>query len=161
MKNSLKYIVLIIIFITCVVSITLSYLHTHYKEMGSIKVTKKYYDIMFDNAIIDNNSTSIKIDNDKDSLHIEIPEFKNDVEFSLDVKNIGNVDVLLDSISYTNVVTNMDKTKVKVITSLEKNDIIRGGDEKKLVVKITSDGVNIEDPHYNFNIDCIFKEVSI
>ena len=161
MKNSLQYIVLIIIFITCVVSITLSYLHTNYKEMGSIKVTKKYYDIMFDNAIIDNNSTSIKIDNDKDSLHIEIPEFKNDVEFSLDVKNIGNVDVLLDSISYTNVVTNMDKTKVKVITSLEKNDIIRGGDEKKLVVKITSDGVNIEDPHYNFNINCIFKEVSI
>ena len=75
MKNSIKYIVFIIVIICCVAGLTMSYLHAHYKETGEINISKKYYDIMFTNAIVSGSDTSIKIDNDNDSIHFDIPNF--------------------------------------------------------------------------------------
>ena len=161
MKNSLKYIILIIIFVACVAGITMSYLHIHYKKMGNVKIITKYYDIVFNNVIIGDSDSSVKIDNDEDYLHIEIPKFKNNTEIVLDAKNLGNMDAVIDSFSYTNIVTNMNKDFVKVTTSLSKDETIKGGEEKKLIIRIVNNGEAVENPYYNFNINYVFKEVSI
>jgi hypothetical protein len=79
----------------------------------------------------------------------------------LDAKNLGNMDAVIDSFSYTNIVTNMNKDFVKVTTSLSKDETIKGGEEKKLIIRIVNNGEEVENPYYNFNINYVFKEVSI
>ena len=79
MKNGIKYIIFIIVVICCAGGLTMSYLHAHYKETGEINISKKYYDIMFTNAIVSGSETSIKIDNDNDSIHFDIPNFSDKV----------------------------------------------------------------------------------
>lgn len=163
MKNSIKYIVFIIVIICCVAGLTMSYLHAHYKETGEINISKKYYDIMFTNAIVSGSDTSIKIDNDNDSIHFDIPNFnEKTLLYSIDIINIGNIDVNIDSISYTNVDTNFNKDDVKITTSLSKGELVKGGEQKKLNVKIEYLGNNkLENNYYNFNINFVFEKVSI
>ena len=163
MKNGIKYIIFIIVVICCAGGLTMSYLHAHYKETGEINISKKYYDIMFTNAIVSGSDTSIKIDNDNDSIHFDIHNFSDKVLlYSIDLINIGNVDVNVDSISYTNVDTNFDKNDVKITTSISKGDLVKGGEQKKLNVTLEYLGNNkIENNYYNFNINFVFEKVSI
>lgn len=163
MKNSIKYIIFMVVIIGCVVCLTISYLHAHYKEIGEISVIKKYYDIMFTNAIVNGNDASIKIDNDNDSIHLEIPNFKdNTLLYSVDLINIGNVDVNIDSVSYTNIDTNINKDDVKITTSLSKGDLIKGGEQKKINIRIDYIGSKkLDNNYYNFNINYVFEKVSI
>lgn len=162
MKNSIKYIVIILILIISVGFITMSYLKAHYNETGEIKVTKKYYDIIFTNIMVDND-ISVKVNNDEDSIHVEIPSFKNsEASISIDVNNIGNIDAIVDNFSYTNIVTNMVKDNMLIDVSLQKDSVIKGSESKRLNIILKYIGNDqIENPYYNFNINYIFKEVSI
>ena len=112
---------------------------------------------------VSGSETSIKIDNDNDSIHFDIPNFSDKVLlYSIDLINIGNVDVNVDSISYTNVDTNFDKNDVKITTSISKGDLVKGGEQKKLNVTLEYLGNNkIENNYYNFNINFVFEKVSI
>ena len=64
MKQILKYVLIILLFIVVVCGITYSYLQVHYKESGSVEIIKNYYDILFSNIIIEDNKTTVKIDNE-------------------------------------------------------------------------------------------------
>ena len=164
MKNSLKYIILVILVIALVVLITFTYLNLHYSQKGTIKVNKNYYDIVFSNIMVEQDGVKIKVNNTDDSIHIEVPNIieTKEINFSLDVKNIGNKDVLVDNFSYTNVDGNIDTSKVEIISSLEKNTTIKGGESRKLFVTIKYDGKEkIEDSYYNFNINYVFDEVKL
>ena len=162
MKNNIKYIIVIVLFIGLIASITLFYLHVHYKDFGEMKINKKYYDIMFTNTVINDSDVSIKIDNDKDYIHIEIPKFNTKtMEFYLDVKNIGNLSAEVDSLSYTNIDTNMNKDNIKITSTINKNDVIKGSEDKKLIIKIENNDNISDNSYYNFNVNFVFKEVGI
>ena len=165
MKQIAKYIIIIILFIILVVSITFSYLSIHYMEKGTVDIIKKYYDIVFDNVIIDNDSNvTIKVDSDKDLIHVRVPDLNSKnkkVSFSLDVKNIGNVDAFVDGFSVSNVDSNIDPNNIKLDMSLLKDDIIKGGEYKKLIVNINYNGKDNNKVYYNFNINYNFDEVKL
>ena len=164
MKKAFKYIILLLLVIILVVCITYSHLNLHYSEKGNISINNNYYDIIFGNTMIDNDDVKVKINNDEDYIHIQakdIVKYK-EITLSLDVKNIGNKDAYLDSFSYSNVDSNVNLDNVEITSSLLKDTTIKGGESKKLVVKIKYNGKEkIEDSYYNFNINYTFNEVKL
>lgn len=162
MKDKIYYSIMIIVFILLVVASTITFLVINNSETGTSKFIKKYYDIMFVNTTLNNNDMIVKVDNDKDSIHIEIPNLNeiNNNTFSLDVKNIGNEDVVVNNYSFSNIDTNINSNDIEVLVSLNKDEIIRGSSDKKLNVTINYKGndKNIT-PYYNFNINYLFDEV--
>ncbi len=165
MKHSQKYILLIVIFIVLIFSITITYLYIHYKEQGTGTFVKKYSDIVFNNAQIDyEDNVLVKLDSEHDCIHIELSNLNNkkEIEISLDAINLGNVDLVSDNYTITNVDSNINSNLVKITSSLEKNDMINGGDSKKIIIRIKYNGnAKIDNPYYNFNINYSFKEQSL
>ena len=163
MKKQYQYIILLAMFIVLIFSITFSYVYIHYKEQGSIEVLKKYSEIMYSNIMIDYESDmSIKIV-DK-SLHVEIPNFKDSkkIEFSFDITNIGNMNVKSENYSITNISTNINENNIKISSSLKGNEIIKGGESKKIIVTIEYNGKEkVDDLYYNFNLNYSFSEVNL
>lgn len=166
MKDKTKYTILIFAFILLVCVVTITHLFIYYEKDGTVLVNKKYYDIVYSNLNIDyDTSMNVKINENSDTIKVSIPnlnEFKNTQSFSLDVKNIGNVDVSIAEENIMNVFTNVDKSKVRVDVSLLESNIIRGSESQKLHVNITYLGDNVDDiPYYNFVIKYVFDEVNL
>lgn len=165
MKNGHKYVALIIVFIILVISITVTYLYIHYKEQGTGNFIKKYSDIVFNNVSFDyENDLMIKVDNKNDSIHIQIPELNNKkaIEINIDALNIGNNDMISDNYTITNVMSNVDNSYVSISSTLDKDDVIKGGDSKKVVIRVKYNGnIKGEIPYYNFNLNYSFKEQSL
>ena len=108
---------------------------------------------------------SVKINEDNDTIKVNIPnlnEFKKSESFSLDVKNIGNIDASISEANIMNIDTNVPKSKVKVDVSLLESNVIKGSESKKLNVTITYLGDNTAlNPYYNFVIKYVFDEVNL
>ena len=163
MKNSQKYVILIIVFISLIASITFTYLYIHYKDQGTGTFYKKYSLIKFSNINMNSEADlSVKANDDNKSIHIEIPDLsKKEFEINIDATNIGNNDLISDNYTITNVVSNVSDY-VNVTSSLEKGDVIKGGDSKKIVIRIKYNGViKGEIPYFNFNINYSFKEQAL
>ncbi len=164
MKQTTKYILLVLIFIVIVVGITFSFLFIRYDEKGSVEVIKKYYDVMFINTMIeDNKKTSIKLNNNDDSIHISIPNLNEEklTTFSVDAINIGNIDTYVDNYSISNVDTNANINDVQIEVSLNKDELIKGGESKKINVKVKYNGNSEEKIYYNFNINYVFNKDNV
>ena len=125
MKNSLKYVLLIVLFIALVISVTVSTLYIKYEIKGEFKYNRQYYDIKYSNVFMDNDDIIVKVDENNNSIHIDIPELEKE-------------------------------NTISVVTSLEKDDILKGGNSKKIIINIKNN--NKEKGHFNFNINYIFKE---
>ena len=160
MKGFLKYTLLIILFIILVASITLSKLILNYQEKGTFELNRTYSDVLFSNIIINEETVSIKVDNNSKSIHIMIPNLK-ELEFDVDLKNIGNKDVKIKNFSYSNIVSNANNNEVEITSSLKEGDIISGSGTNKLNVKIKYKGKSSEYIYYNFNINYVFEEVNL
>lgn len=163
-KNNFIYAICAVLFIVLVTSVTITYLIINEKDRGISDIDKKYYDVIFSNVSIDYDSNiSVKINNEKDYIHIVIPdlnEFKKTNSFAIDVKNIGNINAYVEKMYLSNIVSNIDPSKVNVEVSLVKDDVIKGGESKKLIINITYIGSNKEEnPNYEFNINYAFSEV--
>ena len=104
-----------------------------------------------------------KIDDAKDKISINIPdlnEFKESNSFSIDVKNIGNIDAYVENVNLTNIKTNIETENINIDMSLIKEDIIKGSESKKLILTITYKGQIIEEtPQISFDINYKFNEV--
>ena len=77
---------------------------------------------------------------------------------SLDVINIGNISVYVDNYSITNVNTNARSTDFDIDVSLKKGELIKGGESKKVFVKVKYKGNNSDDVFYNFNVNYLFNK---
>lgn len=166
MKEKTKYIIVIFAFILLICVVTITHLFIYYEKDGIVSVNKKYSDIVYSNLNIDYDTTmSVKINENQDVIKVSIPnlnEFKNGESFSLDVKNIGNIDVSITEANIMNIDTNVDKSKVKVDVSLLESNIIKGSESKKLNVNITYLDNDIKDKaYYNFVIKYVFEEVNL
>lgn len=160
MKNSLKYILLVIVFIAFVASITVSVLFTRYKEQGNFSLSRKRFEVVFSNVIIDSDRIKVKLDNDNKSIHIKAKDLKDKDTISLDIKNIANIDAVVKNYSISNVDTNASNENVVVDTSIQNGDIIKKGETKKLIIKINNNSKD-KDLYYNFNINYLFEEYNL
>ena len=65
MKKSINYIIFIILLIVLVISMTLSVLFLKYKDQGKFNLSRKKFDIVFTNAIVNDENVKFKINNKK------------------------------------------------------------------------------------------------
>ena len=163
-KNRYITFMLFLLIVVLVFSVSITYIVIEKDETGAGTIKTKYYDIMFTNTSIDFDSKmEIKIDDAKDKISINIPdlnEFKESNSFSIDVKNIGNIDAYVENVSLTNIKTNIETENINIDMSLTKEDIIKGSESKKLILTITYKGKNTEEiPQISFDINYKFNEV--
>ena len=165
MKKSIKYISLVGVFIILIFSITITNLLLKYDETGSFVYNKEYYEIRFNNVKINYDIDAVIKTNDKDkNLHFElsnINDYIEEKEFYVDLTNLGNQDVVITDIYYSNFDTSDENEKIDIVTNLQKEDRIDGGSSKRLVVKIKNNNKKTKDiKHYSFNINFKFDKVS-
>ena len=164
MKRISNYIIFILFFIVFIFIITYSYLNTNFNQKGNMAYNRKYYDIVYSNVTIDYDTTmKIKLDNDNDTISVrvnDLNEFKKTNSFSVDLTNIGNINAIIQSIKIQNIQSNIEPKNVNIDISTEENDIIKGGETKKLIIRITYNETDKkEDPFYFFDIKYDFNEV--
>ncbi len=63
MKKYIKYILLTVLFIILVASITVSILFNKYKEQGNFNLSRKKFEVVFSNVLVDNDNIKVKLDN--------------------------------------------------------------------------------------------------
>lgn len=164
MKEKITYALIILLFSILVLSLALYYLFNGFSMMGKADIIKKYYDIKLNNVSIDyETNMTIKLDNENGTIQVKVPDlnkFKKTNSFSIDLTNIGNIDAKIIDIRIENIFANIDTKNVNINLSLDKEDIIKGGETKKLNVEITYNGKDkIEQPYYEFSIKYVFDEV--
>ena len=166
MKDKIKYISLIAVFIIFVFSITITNLLLKYDETGSFVSNKEFYEIRFNNVKIDYDiDTKIKVNNDNNSIHFEIANLNDFIEektFFIDVTNLGNKDAYVTNMFLSNIDTNETNDKVDVYISIKNGDILKGGEQQRLIIKIKYNSKESKDiKYYNFNVNYSFDKVSL
>ncbi len=164
MKEKITYALIILLFSILVLSLALYYLFNGFSMMGKADIIKKYYDIKLNNVSIDyETDMTIKLDNENGTIQVKVPDlnkFKKTNSFSIDLTNIGNIDAKITDIRIENIFANIDTKNVNINLSLDKENVIKGGETKKLNVEITYNGKDkIEQPYYEFSIKYVFDEV--
>ena len=166
MKDGIKYISLVAVFIIFIFSITITNLLLKYDETGSFVSNKEYYEIRFSNVRINYDiDASIKVNNEDNSLHFKLSNLNDFIEektFYIDVTNIGNRNAYVTNMYLTNIDTNEKGDKVDIYTSINNGDKFFGGEQKKLIVKVKYNSKASKDiKYYNFNINYNFDKVSL
>lgn len=164
MKEKITYALIILLFSILVLSLALYYLFNGFSIRGDANIIKKYYDIKLNNVSIDyETDMTVKLDNENSTIQIKVPDlnqFKKTNSFSIDLTNIGNIDAKITDIRIENIFANIDTKNVNINLSLDKEDVIKGGETKKLNIEITYNGKDkIEQPYYEFSIKYVFDEV--
>lgn len=160
----ISYSISIVFLILFIFVLTYSYLNTNFSQKGNIDYKRKYYDIVFNNVTIDADTTmNVKLDSDSDTIKIKVEdlnEFRKANSFSIDLTNIGNINAIIKNIRILNTNSNVQLKDVNVDISTNVNDIINGGETKKLIICITYNKTSeIENPYYFFDIKYDFDEV--
>ncbi len=166
MKGSIKYILLIIVFIVFVCSITITNLFIKYDETGSFSLKKEYYEIRFNDTRINYDiDAKVKINNDSNSLHFELSNLNDYIEektFYVYVTNLGNQDAYVTNMYLSNIDTNENGDKVDIYTSINNGDRLFGGEKVILIVKIKYNSKESKDKkYYNFNINYAFDSSTL
>lgn len=160
----ISYSISIVFLILFIFVLTYSYLNTNFSQKGNIDYKRKYYDIVFNNVTIDADTTmNVKLDSDSDTIKIKVEdlnEFRKANSFSIDLTNIGNINAIIKNIRILNINSNVQLKDVNIDISTNVNDIINGGETKKLIICITYNKTSeIENPYYFFDIKYDFDEV--
>lgn len=164
MKEKITYALIILLFSILVLSLALYYLFNGFSIRGDANIIKKYYDIKLNNVSVDyETDMTVKLDNENSTIQVKVPDlnqFKKTNSFSIDLTNIGNIDAKIIDIRIENIFANIDTKNVNINLSLDKEDVIKGGEIKKLNIEITYNGKDkIEQPYYEFSIKYVFDEV--
>lgn len=164
MKEKITYALIVLLFSILVLSLALYYLFNGFSIRGDANIIKKYYDIKLNNVSVDyETDMTVKLDNENSTIQVKVPDlnqFKKTNSFSIDLTNIGNIDAKITDIRIENIFANIDTKNVNINISLDKEDVIKGGETKKLNIEITYNGKDkIEQPYYEFSIKYVFDEV--
>lgn len=163
-KNNFIFIMLFLLIVVLVFSVTITYLVIQKSMNGTGIVETSYYDILFTNTTIDFDSKmEVIVNDDEDKISIKIPdvnEFLEENSFTIDVRNIGNIDAYVDRMFLSNLDSNVETENFNVDISLVKDDVIKGSESKKLKISITYKGIKLEElGYFNFDINYKFNEV--
>ena len=164
MKEKITYALIILLFSILVLSLALYYLFNGFSIRGDANIIKKYYDIKLNNVSVDyETDMTVKLDNENSTIQVKVPDlnqFKKTNSFSIDLTNIGNIDAKITNVYIEKIFANIDTKNVNINLSLDKEDVIKGGETKKLNIEITYNGKDrIEQPYYEFSIKYVFDEV--
>jgi hypothetical protein len=163
-KNNFIFIMLFLLIVVLVFSVSITYFVIQKSMTGTGIVETSYYDILFTNTTIDFDSKiEVKINDEEDKISIKVPdvnEFLEENSFTIDVKNIGNIDAYVDSMFLSNIDSNIETENFNIDISLVRDDVIKGSESKKLRISITYKGEKLEEESYfNFDINYKFNEV--
>lgn len=163
-KNNFIFIMLFLLIVVLVFSVSITYLVIQKSIEGTGIVDTDYYDILFTNTTIDFDSKmEVSINDEEDKISIRIPdvnEFLEENSFTIDVKNIGNIDAYVDRMFLSCLDSNIDTENFNIDISLIKDDVIKGSESKKLRISITYKGKKLEElGYFNFDINYKFNEV--
>ena len=149
-KNKLVYMFLLIGFVVFILILDGSFYIKNSNINGKLSINRKFYEI---NYISDNNN----IRNNKNTLNI-ISNGIDKVYF--DIYNSGNENAYLSEYSIYGITTTLENEEDLVIdTSLKKNDVIKGGQTKRVYVNISCDECNFDDNTViDFKLKYLFKE---
>ena len=140
MKEKITYALIILLFSILVLSLALYYLFNGFSIRGDANIIKKYYDIKLNNVSVDyETDMTVKLDNENSTIQVKVPDlnqFKKTNSFSIDLTNIGNIDAKITEIRIENIFANIDTKNVNINLSLDKEDVIKGGETKKLNIEI-------------------------
>lgn len=160
-KDKYLYIITLCIFIILVFSITATYLFIYKESRGRVNIIKDYYEVIFSN-VATKDDLSVKISGNVINVEInDINSLLTPKVFYVDVTNIGNVNVKVDGVYISNISNNDIGKNVIVETSILKDDILKGAQQKKLKIEIRYDGLIQSNESYKFNINYLFKELSL
>lgn len=166
MKGKLVYVMSFLLIVTLFVCLTITYFVVEKNNTGISEISNEYFDIIFSDPIIDfNTNMSVSVDKEKDVIKINIPdltEFIKSNSFSIEAKNIGNVDAYVDKFFVNNMDTNIETDDFNIDISLIEDEIIKGSETEKIIITLTYYGKDIstiEDSYISFDINYLFKEV--
>lgn len=110
---------------------------------GKVQIEKKYSTIVYelkDNELSQSNDLiCVRMNNIKDELYF-------------DIYNTGNKDVIINNTNINNISTNMDKDKLNIKLNVDKDDVIKGGEVKRVVININYEDSIKENNYLNFDI---------
>ena len=149
-RNKIIYLFLLIGFVVFILILDVSFYIKNSNINGKLSINRKFYEI---NYISDNNN----IRNNKNTLNI-ISNGIDKVYF--DIYNSGNENAYLSEYSIYGITTTLENEEDLVIdTSLKKNDVIKGGQTKRVYVNISCDECNFDDNTViDFKLKYLFKE---
>ena len=166
MKDKLVYIMSFLLIVTLFICLTITYFVVEKNNEGISNISNEYFDVIFSDPILDfDTSMSVSVDKDKDIIKIDIPnlnEFNKSNSFSIDAKNIGNLDAYVDKYFINNMTSNVDTDKFNIDISLIEDEIIKGSESEKIIITLTYYGENIvtgEEPFISFDLNYLFKEL--
>lgn len=159
--NKIGYSLIVILIIFLIFSLTIINLKLKKEVNGSLICDQNYYDIIFSNVDVNDNA-EIKIKDNIINVYIDNIKENNKISFLIDINNIGNLNAVVDSVYIDNIISKIPKNDVIINTSIEKDEIIMGGQAKKLLVEIEYIGNNeLDNYNYKFDLNYLFKEVNL
>ncbi len=157
--NKFLYILSLILFIILVFSITITYLFIFKENNGSVDIVNKYYDVVFNN-VMTNDDIIVKVNNNNIYVSVkDINELSTPKTFYIDMVNIGNLNAVVDGVYISNMSDYNIGKYLNVETSILKDDVLKGSQKKKLMVKFSYLGHSKVNKGFKFNINYLFKEV--
>ncbi len=147
-KGRVTYIVLLILFVVFVIGLDIIFYMRYSNISGKLSINRKFYDI---NYITDNSN--VKLYNG--DINVNIKNLDEEVYF--DIYNSGNINATLDSVSFKSITSNLEEENFTITSSLQKNDVIKGGETRRVYINITCENCN-KDTELAFNTEYVFTE---
>ena len=149
MENDQRiYYLVIFMFIVFISAFIAFFIIKNVNIKGKVQIEKKYSNIVYELK-----DSDLSLNNDL--VCIRMNNVKNELYF--DIYNTGNKDITIDNTNINYVSTNMDKDKLNIRLSAEKDDVIKGGEVKRVVININYDDSIKEDDYLNFDIKYSFN----
>ena len=161
-KLEIKYSILILVFIMCVFTITATILIINYNELGTSHIIKDYYDIKLVNASMDYTTlTSVKLEDNRIVIDIkDLGIYKNENSINVEMRNIGNLDALVNYINITKNSFDVKKEDVNVNMSIKQGDIIESAETKIININIKCNNKKVKNnDSMIIIIDLSFNEI--
>ncbi len=149
MENDQRiYYLVIFMFIVFISAFIAFFIIKNVNIKGKVQIEKKYSNIVYELK-----DSDVSLNNDL--VCIRMNNVKNELYF--DIYNTGNKDITIDNTNINYVSTNMDKDKLNIKLSADKDDVIKGGEVKRVVININYDDSIKEDDYLNFDIKYSFN----
>lgn len=160
--KKLLYLVLILLTVLLVFLLTYNYLFNNYDTTGKINIIKDYNELIISDARINFDSTTkIKINNEKKTLNIEIPnlnDYKENKTLTVELINIGNKQMILKEAKIEDITSNAMIENILLETNINNYTIIEPGETKLISIDIKYiNKTNMENPNYNFDIKFVIE----
>ena len=149
MENDQRiYYLVIFMFIVFISAFIAFFIIKNVNIKGKVQIEKKYSNIVYElkdsDLSLNNNLICIRMNNVKNELYF-------------DIYNTGNKDITIYNTNIKYVSTNMEKDKLNIKLSADKDDVIKGGEVKRVVININYDDSIKEDDYLNFDIKYSFN----